>query len=160
MSHSDGIVAQIDYTGMTVDEAVAALLAALPDPDTTSTSGSQQGSTYLGFLDEMSPMALTQLRIELQAMADSAAGGGADDVAFGSYTMVAADDTANLTDIVTGLANITIAECAVTVWRAGVNVTADAVISEPAAGTIRVANGAATYVVTAGDIVNWFARSA
>lgn len=155
---SDGITSMIDYTtAATVDDAIDLLLAAIPDPDSTSTSGAGQGTTYLGFLDEMSPMAAIQLRIELEAIKDSAAAGGTGETATGSHVVTAGEATANQADIVTGLANLTLANGSVTVWRAGTNVTADAVITEPVAGTIRVADGAATYVVTAGDIINWFA---
>ncbi len=50
--------------------------------------------------------------------------------------------------------DFTLANLAVTVTRAGVIVTDDAVITEPVAGTIRVADGA-TYNTTAGDLINW-----
>lgn len=156
---SDGIASMIDYSGAATPEAaIDLLLDAIPNVDTTSTSGAQQGSTYLGFLDEMSPMAAIQLRVELEAIQDSAAFGGTSNTASGQHTVTAGEATANLVNIVTGLPDITLANCAVSVFRAGTNVTADAVITEPSAGTIRVADGGVTYNTTAGDIINWFAK--
>lgn len=154
---TDGIDPQLDFTGATTaEDVIDILLAAIPDPDTTSTSGAQQG--IIGFLDEMSPIAAAQLRVELIAAKDATAFGGTGESASGEYTAVAADATANQTDIVTGLANLTLAKGAVSIWRAGTNVTGDAAITEPVAGTIRVADGS-TYVLTAGDVINWFART-
>lgn len=126
--------------------AVATLLALLADPDT---SPSQSGG---GFLDEMSPSALVQLRVELAAM--QAAG---NNYRVGSSVMSAGEVTATLKDIVTGLADLTLANCIIAIKRAGVNVTRDAVITEPVAGTIRVAAGT-NYVMTAGDVVSYYAR--
>lgn len=70
----------------------------------------------------------------------------------GSYTATA--DDANDMDIVTGLDVVTFYNA--DVFRAGVKVTEDAVFSE-ATGTITIADGGATYSVTEGDIVKWFA---
>jgi hypothetical protein len=105
----------------------------------------------------MSPGAAAQLLVELAALRAGLIGSGHDNVAFGQYTAVAADATANQTDIVTGLADTAVTAIAVTITRAGSIVTEDAVITEPSAGTIRVADGGATYVLTAGDIITWFA---
>lgn len=121
-------------------------LALIPDPDT---SPSQSGG---GFLDEISPAAAAQIRVEVAAMSVEGA-----DYRVGSYTAVAADATANQTDIVTGLANLTLANCVIAIKRAGANIIGDAVISEPVAGTIRVADGA-TYVLTAGDVISYYAE--
>ena len=154
MNALTGIVALGTYTGKTLSDAVQTLLDLIADPDSTSSSGAIAGG---GLLDEMSPPAVAQLRVELLALQDAVQGGG-DDVAYGFYTVVAADATANQTDIVTGLADTSLANIAVTITRAGSIVTADAAITEPTAGTIRVADGAATYVMTAGDIIAWFAR--
>jgi hypothetical protein len=73
-----------------------------------------------------------------------------------AYTCVSGDDVANKTEIDTGFA------VAPTMWlvqilRAGVNVTADAIVTALGsgdAGKIRVADGAATYAVTAGDVIH------
>jgi hypothetical protein len=129
------------------------LLALIPDPDVApaQAGGVNSASGSASFLDEMSPVAAAQLRNELAAMQVDGA-----DFRIGTYTMVAADDTANLTTIVTGLANLTLANCIVQIMRAGVDVRADAILSEPVAGSLRIANGAATYVVTAGDIVSYY----
>lgn len=70
----------------------------------------------------------------------------------GKYTCVADDDTANLVDIATGKADAT--AFFVQIFRAGVDVHADAVITLTA-GTLRVADGGATYAVTAGDVIVW-----
>lgn len=163
MPMTDGIDSQVDWSETDGVLAKLALLRdALPDPDTSSTSGSQQG--IISYLDEMAPIAAAILRVEIDALIADLAGtdvaANQKDVAFGQYTAVAADATANQTDIVTGLADLVLANSAVNIFRAGTRVTADAVISEPTPGTLRVADGATTYVLTAGDIITWFARSA
>jgi hypothetical protein len=147
VSSTTGIVKLGAYSSNSVDANIDELLALLADPDSSSSSGA---IAHGGLLDEMSPAALTQLRVELAAIKTASAGGGTS----GQYTVVAADDTANLTNIVTGLADLTLANVAVSITRAGAIVTADAVISEPTAGTIRVADGS-TYHLTAGDKINW-----
>lgn len=145
------------------DSGVAAdnineLLALIPDPDAPHGTGAVADAANQGvnntYLDEMSPGAAAQLRVELTALLD----GQGNDSASGSHVVTAGEGTAHTLSIVTGLANITLANGSVTIFRAGTNVTADAAISESPAGTIVVADGAATYDVTAGDVVNWFAR--
>ncbi len=153
MGAETGIVQIGDYdTPGTLGAKVLALKALLADPDTTNTSGAIAGG---GLLDEMSPPALAQLRVELDALA-LAITGGADDIAYGQYTCVAADDTAGLVNIVTGLADTAITAIAVTIVRSGSIVQSDQVVTEPSAGTIRVADGS-SYAVTAGDVITWFA---
>jgi hypothetical protein len=78
MGASTGIVAIQNYAGGANDAArVQLLLDLIPDPDTLGSSGSQAGSTLgqggAGFLDEMSPAAATQLRVELAALKASVA---------------------------------------------------------------------------------------
>lgn len=61
-----GIAAVGDYSGVTTAGAgIDLLLARIPDPDSTSTSGAQAGG---GNLDEMSPIAAAHLRVELTAL--------------------------------------------------------------------------------------------
>lgn len=55
-----------DYTQGTPRAKVNALLALIPNVDSTSSSGAVAGG---GFLDEMSPPAAVQLRVELTALA-------------------------------------------------------------------------------------------
>lgn len=63
----DGIKPMVDYAGLATNALrLDAFIAAIPDPDTTSTSGAQQGIP--GFLDEMSPITAAQLRVELTAL--------------------------------------------------------------------------------------------
>lgn len=69
----------------------------------------------------------------------------------GSYTAVADDATADAATIDTGLDSV--GGFIVQIYRSDVIVTADADISE-ADGVITVADGAATYAVTAGDVIN------
>jgi len=70
----------------------------------------------------------------------------------GAYTVVAADDTAGTVDIDTGFTN---GEAfLVQIFRAGVNVMDDAVVSL-AAGVLTVADGGATYALTADDVINY-----
>lgn len=55
-----------DYAGAADNKSrVDVLLALIPNPDSTSSSGAIAGG---GFLDEMSPAAAVQLRVELAAM--------------------------------------------------------------------------------------------
>ena len=64
---TNGLVAIGDYAGNddTAGDAIDVLIGLLADPDTTSSSGAQAGG---GFLDEMSPAACAQLRVELTAL--------------------------------------------------------------------------------------------
>lgn len=157
-SMKDGIVPQLDFSeATTAEDVIDVIIAAIPDPDTTSTSGAQQG--IIGFLDEMSPLTAAQLIVELEAAKDSDAFGGTGESASGSHTVTADEVTATEVLIETGIPNITLANGTVSIWRAGTNVTADAVITEDPAGTIKVEDGAVTYNLTAGDIINWFART-
>lgn len=70
----------------------------------------------------------------------------------GAYTADADDATAGSLTIDTGEAAA--AGLLVSITRAGAVVTADAIISM-AAGVITVTDGAATYDITAGDVVTW-----
>lgn len=72
----------------------------------------------------------------------------------GSYTAVSADDTAGTLDITTGLT--TVSSFVVYILRAGVPIYSDQAVSE-SGGTITVADGGATYAVTADDVINWLA---
>ena len=76
-SIKDGILSQLDFSGAaSPGAAVGVLLDALPDPDTTSTSGAIQG--IAGYFDEMSPMAVAELRVELLALQTAVLAGGDD----------------------------------------------------------------------------------
>lgn len=70
----------------------------------------------------------------------------------GTYTAVAGDATANEAVIDTGLDAIT--SFNVQVFRAGVNVMEDAIVTV-SGGELTVADGGATYAVTAGDVINY-----
>ena len=131
------------------------LLALIANPDTANLGGSGAIAGG-GFLDEMSPVAAIQLRVELNAI--NAAIGNPGGYRQGAHTVTAPEVTATQADIVTGLADITIANCIVSIKRAGVDVTRDAAVTEPVAGTIRVVSGASTYVLTAGDIISFYAE--
>lgn len=72
----------------------------------------------------------------------------------GTYTMVAGDATANTKAITTGLDAIT--AYFVQIFRSGVLLNLDQAVSV-SGGTITVADGASTYAITAGDVVNWVA---
>lgn len=66
MSALNGIAPIGAYAGSaTAGAAIDKLIALIPNPDTTSRAGAQGGG---GFLDEMSPAAAVQLRVELAAM--------------------------------------------------------------------------------------------
>jgi len=76
-------------------------------------------------------------------------------VSGGTTTVSAAQDTANAAIIETGLG--TIVMMLVQVLRTNAVITGDAVITRPAVGgKITVANGG-TYVLTTGDVIQWFA---
>ena len=69
MALSTGIASQLDYAGAANDQArVQLLIDALPNPDTANTGGSGAVQGILGFLDEMSPIACAELRVELTAL--------------------------------------------------------------------------------------------
>ncbi len=70
----------------------------------------------------------------------------------GVHTVTAEEAGANTLDIDTGKADAT--GFIVQIFRAGVNVMADAAVSI-VDGVLTVADGAATYSVTAGDKVHW-----
>ncbi len=70
----------------------------------------------------------------------------------GKHTVSAGEETAGQVDIATGLAAAS--AMIVQVYRAGVIVTADAVVTL-AGGTLGVADGAGTYGVSEGDVINW-----
>ena len=66
MNATQGVQPIGNYAGAADNKArVDSLLALIPNPDTTSSSGAVAGG---GFLDEMSPAAAVQLRVELAAM--------------------------------------------------------------------------------------------
>lgn len=141
------------------------LLALIPDPDsarnapggTGAVAGASQSPVGAGFLDEMSPGAAAQLRVELFAM--GAGNSAAQDFASGEYTITADDATANLVDIVTGMTDLVLNQCAISVWNGSTLATSDAVITEPTPGTIRVADGS-TYNTVAGYRIVWMAQRA
>ena len=68
----------------------------------------------------------------------------------GAYTVTSADDTANTTTIATG---ILIASAIVQIIRSGNVISSDPAVSYTGAN-LTIANGA-TYVLTAGDIINY-----
>lgn len=68
------------------------------------------------------------------------------------YTAVAADDSAGTVDIETGLGAIR--SLHVMIYRSGVPLYSDQAVSF-SGGTITVADGAATYALTAGDVIDW-----
>lgn len=148
MSATTGLNAIGTYPQLgTMAARVAILTALIANPDAAHGSGAVAGG---GFLDEMSPGAAAQLRVELAAMAAAAL------TASGQYTVTAGDDTAGFFDIVTGLADLTLTNCAISIRRAGTELLTARTLSEPTPGTIRVTDS--TYTATAGDIATWFAR--
>lgn len=84
-------------------------------------------------------------------------GGGTGAGAIGGFHTVTADDvTATEAVVATGLASYGLT---VQIVRAGAVVTGDAaVVKSP--GSFSVADGAADYELTAGDLINWMAASA
>lgn len=128
---------------------LAELLRVIPDPDAPHGTGAVAGG---GHLDEMSPGAAAQLRVEVLA-----AGGGDSETAnfaSGSHTITAGEASANLVDITTGLDDFTLSKSAVSVWNATTLATSDAVISKQAGGVLRIADGS-TYNTVAGYVIRW-----
>lgn len=74
----------------------------------------------------------------------------------GSHVATAGEATANAAAIDTGLGAVT--NFIVQIYRGDVQLNLDQDISV-SAGTITVADGASTYAVTAGDVINWWARA-
>ena len=70
----------------------------------------------------------------------------------GSHSVTADNATAETVDIDTGLQIATTFQAQI--YRAGVMVMGDATISLDA-GVLTIANGAADYSLTAGDVINW-----
>lgn len=70
----------------------------------------------------------------------------------GRHVVTSGQASANAAAIATGKADAT--AFLVQIYRAGVNVMSDAAISL-ASGTLTVADGAATYNMTAGDVIVW-----
>ena len=79
---------------------------------------------------------------------------GTTPVVAGTYTAVADDATAEEIVIDTGLAGAV--GFIVQIYRSDVGIFSDQDVTM-ADGVITIANGAATYDVTAGDVVNWIA---
>jgi acyl-coenzyme A thioesterase PaaI-like protein len=79
---------------------------------------------------------------------------GSGPISHGAYTVVAADAAAGSVALNTILTNIE--TYLVQAVRAGVAVTEDAIVSV-SGGTLTVASGAVTYVLTAGDVLEWLA---
>lgn len=75
-------------------------------------------------------------------------------VVSGSYTVTAGDQTATAATIPTGLT--TVSGQIVQILRSNVDVQSDAAITH-SGGNVVVTHGAATYTLTAGDVVNWIA---
>ena len=84
----------------------------------------------------------------LNSIITGAAGGG---VVRGSYTVLAADDTANKIVIASGLAAII--GWSVAIYRSGVDVTNNAVITVVSTTNLQIADS--TYQATAGDVVKY-----
>ena len=72
--------------------------------------------------------------------------------AHGRHVVTDAEASANAAEIDTDKPGAT--GFLVQVWRSGVDVTSDAVVSI-SAGVLTVADGAATYNMAAGDVINW-----
>lgn len=76
MGATTGMTAIGDYAGAATDSAaVDVLLALIPDPDAPHGTGAVADADNLGanntYLDEMSPGAAAQLRVELTALKDA-----------------------------------------------------------------------------------------
>ena len=70
----------------------------------------------------------------------------------GRHVVTDAEANANAAAIATGVADATV--FFVQVFRAGADVTVDAVVTL-ASGVLTVADGGETYIMTADDVINW-----
>lgn len=77
---------------------------------------------------------------------------GVDKLFVGSATADATDGTNNYVEVDTGFGAAPDGAL-VMILRAGVNILEDGIITLEAGGTVKIADGAATYVVTDGDVV-------
>lgn len=100
---------------------------------------------------------------QLDTLNTTALGVGANRLAMsgsvraGGHTVSSGEGTAHTLAIATGV--MTLVSVIVQILRAGAVVTGDAAVSF-AAGSITVADGASTYAVTAGDVIEWIAVGA
>ena len=113
------------------------------------------GATQIAQLDAMrepmrTPVPIGTLLASLESSVTTLETGSV--IKAGTYTVVADDDTAGTVDIDSGLA--TAASAIVQIYRADVNVMEDADVTI-AAGVITIADGAATYALTADDVINY-----
>lgn len=95
---------------------------------------------------------ITDLNDSMSAMQNAQVGNLLDMVR-GIYTATSDDATANEKSITTGKTTAT--AFIVQIYRSGVDVTADAIITLTS-GVLKVADGGATYVLTAGDKITYF----
>ena len=73
-----------------------------------------------------------------------------------SHSVTAGEVSAHLVDIDTGFTTAPLGWI-VQIYRAGVDIKADAIITNPATDIIRIADGGATYDTTEGDVIKIFA---
>lgn len=156
MNALTGIVALGDYaTPVSNDLKVDVLLDLLADPDSTSSSGAIAGG---GLLDEMSPPAVAQLRVELTALKAGLEEGEGEGFATAEHTVTAGEASANEVVVDTGLTTaVAFTTLIVSIERAGASVKSDAVVTDNEDGTFTISEDT-TYAVTAGDTVSWFAQ--
>ena len=151
-----GIVQMGDYaTPVGADDKVQELISLIFDPNSLRSSGRDVGS----LLDKMTFPADVQLYLELNARKDELADYNPVDeptVNVDSHVVTAGEVTATIVTIDTGLATVDpFSSLAVTIYRASVGVTLDAVITDNEDGSFSVEDGAVTYNLTAGDVINW-----
>jgi hypothetical protein len=132
-----------DYaTPAAINAKLAALLLAIPNPDVAP---AQQG--IRGYLDEMSPMCAAQLRVEVADLQTRSR------VLTGSYTVTAGDVTATFAALPDPGFTPTVANCVISITRAGAAVGASNVPTLNG-NNVRVATGG-TYTLTAGDVIRY-----
>ena len=155
-SSYEGFEPQGDYSAADNQDKIQALIDLIPDVDTLDSSGAGQGG--MGFLDEMSPVAAVQLRVELLALQGEIEGGSGEAYATGDYEVTAGDATANEATVDTGIVTDAVfTTLVVSIERGGASVKADAVVTDNGDGTFTVSEDT-TYAVTAGDTISWFAE--
>ena len=93
----------------------------------------------------------------LTAAVTTAKAGDTGTIKAGNYTCDGDDDTAGSVAIATGLSSITSFQ--LSIYRSNVQIFLDQVISI-SGGTITLADGAANYAITSGDVLRWTAVGA
>jgi hypothetical protein len=123
---------------------LALLYALLPNTDIAPAQAAG------GFLDEMSPAAVAQLRVEFETIL------GEIPLASGFHVATAGEATANEITVDTGvITDEAFGSIVHDIVRTGASVSSDEIVTDNDDGTFTITEDS-TYNVTAGDIIVWY----